>query len=575
MIVCFLLIISLVSLLVSVVSLPLSIDLVSLSWSCSNSNRSIVIPCTVSGYVIEDLIREGIVGEPLFGMNEVLSRWVALETWTYSAMLETSNFTTITNDNQGTNLLLFEGLDTVADVFLNSKLILSAHNFHRPHLASLGSIPTTGKLEIVIRSSLAYSQWLADRHPYPIPSNIAPGAFPHFSFLRKPASDWGWDWGPAIAPSGIHSPIKLIHLIEPMLRGAMVHQDLHLDGEGHADRAVVMVEVEFWVPWSTSAGGFSGNLSIEVSKSNGSTVATGSRSTSFSPLPSSPRSPAECQDDCVLGSLQRFVTVEIEIEPRHIDLWWPLGYGSQPLYRVLITYCPADLQGECDSIERKIGFRTIYLVTDPVDWEHQEGSDGEGGGETFYFRVNEVNVFAKGANLIPLEVIHTRATPRGLEHLIDAARDQHLNMVRVWGGGRYQDNSLYNLCDEWGILIWQEVMAACNPYPTTESSMIPDELVKEVRYQIRRLSSHPSIIIWGGNNEVEASFDWFSETKTSPRPFVASYQSLFVDKLAEVFKELDPGRRYFDGPHLTLPWLTLTLPCPYLDEGTLTGPLII
>jgi len=531
---------------------------------------------------------------------------------------------------------VLEGVDTVGAVQVAGQLVGYTRNFHRPHAfdirqalqAAQQGNGSSSELQVTLQPALEYARQQAELYPYDMPTNQAPGAFKHFSFIRKPASDFGWDWGPAFAPAGIHGQVQLLALSTAVVRGIHVSQE-HL-GNGSIR---LMVEVEMWVPRSGAAG----TLTLSLDQLN----TTVQQRAAFAPVP--PR--ANASDAAaggggdVLPDVQRFVTLEMLV-PGPVDLWWPYGYGLQPLYKLSATFqpdgcsscpCPTtDLynqsataaannsaastclqqlqqlpqreqvydageqqqapappagqnvswsQAACSSVTRMVGFRKLELVTEPLaqafvdlapDGETpRQGSEGDEAwrrrleeritaarqegreknssleGESFFFRVNGVPIYAQGANLIPLHILHTRPTPANVTRLLAAALRAHMNMVRIWGGGLYQQRALYDFCDRHGLMVWQEVMAACNPYPL--SADILNEFVAEARHQVRRLGGHPSVVIWGGNNEVEVSLDWFRATRNNTRLYVADFVRLFSQDLRDAILQLDPHTPYVDS----------------------------
>lgn len=195
----------------------------------------------------------------------------------------------------------------------------------------------------------------------------------------------------------------------------------------------------------------------------------------------------------------------VNVSKKDVDLWWPNGYGKQPMYRLNVTW-----QGESRDVETnvikdvpkeylistktvKIGFRTIELVEEKLD-----------AGNSFYFKINNIPIFLKGTNWIPLDILPEKSfNQKKIRHLLSASRDAHMNAIRVWGGGLYESDYFYDLADEYGILIWQDMMFACAMYPVF--SEFKSSVQTEIAQNIRRLQSHPSILLWAGNNENEAA----------------------------------------------------------------------
>lgn len=222
----------------------------------------------------------------------------------------------------------------------------------------------------------------------------------------------------------------------------------------------------------------------------------------------------------------------IVIPASQVSLWWPVGYGEQPLYQVAVTY-----NGDASAVAtRRVGLRRVELVEDPAPANRFNKT-----GTTFFFRVNGVEVYAKGSNMIPADTLSPRATDDEWRWLLQSALAANMNMVRVWGGGLYQRDSLYDMADEMGLMLWQEFMFACALYPRDEPFL---GLVRaEVTYQVKRLGSHPSIVIWGGNNENEGAIEWYPESDAASGhrdTYVADYLKLYVDTVRDALRRLEP-----------------------------------
>lgn len=233
------------------------------------------------------------------------------------------------------------------------------------------------------------------------------------------------------------------------------------------------------------------------------------------------------------------IKVQLEVKVGDVQLWQPAGYGSQPLFSASLTY--TDPAGVRQKHTRRIGLRTVRLVTDPTPPNRFNKT-----GETFYFEVNGVPIYAKGANWIPADAFAERATdardPGKLDWLLQSAVDANMNMVRVWGGGFYQPDAFYDLCDEKGLLVWQEIMFACALYPTDAAFLA--SVKAEVSGQVKRLQSHASIAIWGGNNENEAAVGanghgWYPPY--SGGKYKTDYITLYLDTVRAAIRIVDPA----------------------------------
>ena len=215
------------------------------------------------------------------------------------------------------------------------------------------------------------------------------------------------------------------------------------------------------------------------------------------------------------------VPVTVAVPAGSFDLWWPVGYGAQPLYGFNVSYSADGIASSSSAspLARRVGFRTIVLKREPLH-------NGQEGAESFYFSVNGVPVYAKGTNMIPLDIFSSKTTPADLRFLVKQTVDANMNMLRVWGGGLYPHDALYDACDEQGVLLWQEAMFACSMYPRDPAFLA--EVSKEVSYQARRLDWHASLAIWGGNNEVETAMGWYEPSRNNKDLYSNDYSALFV-----------------------------------------------
>ena len=224
-------------------------------------------------------------------------------------------------------------------------------------------------------------------------------------------------------------------------------------------------------------------------------------------------------------------TAELRIQRQEVELWWPNGYGEQKLYDLNIVVQDSHMNDVDNKHHRKVGFRTVELIQEPLSQ-----------GLSFYFKVNGKTVFMKGSNWIPANVLGKYDEDYYMD-LLWSAKEAHMNMLRVWGGGIYEYGQFYNLADELGILIWQDFMFACAMYPATDTAL--ESVRAEVRAQVRRLQFHASIALWAGNNENEAALrgNWYG-TDERFEDYKADYIKLYVDTIKEVVSEEDPDRDF-------------------------------
>lgn len=416
--------------------------------------------------------------------------------------------------------------------------------------------PGENELTIVIKSAIKEADARNASSPYPIPAVMEAQAA-QFNWLRKPASDFGWDWGPAFAPAGVYGDIDLVGYSDAHLVGANVRQAWAADGKS--------VTLTFDAVLQAAAKGEEGVLTVVPASGGGASPAA---------------SPKWAATGAVVAERAGTNVVSLEVRvAKPFALWWPVGYGAQvgggeketgvggrahgvarragpqlchthtlqPLYKFDVVYEPAGAPESTTALTRRVGFRRAELVRRPIP----AAVVGGDGGETFYFKINGVPIYAKGTNMIPDDIFASRTGATQLRRLVADTAAANMNMIRVWGGGLYPLDAFYDACDEAGILVWQEFMAACAMYPRDEAFL--EEVRKELTHQARRINWHPSLIIWGGNNEIEAAFNWFAPTRgdgaggaKSARLYVADYVALFVDTVRAALRSVDPAMIFVD-----------------------------
>lgn len=459
----------------------------------------------VPGCVHEDLLRAGLIDDPFVGKNEDTVRWVYQKNWTFKRDFQVSE-----SFLQSPRVLLrCEGLDTIARIFINGKFLAATENMFRCWEFAVGEFLIAGinQIEIQMDSPLDYIEQQQAIRPLRYPS--APHQVPAFSQIRKAAYHFGWDWGPCLPSSGIWQPISLQAYDDARLRHVGI-------GQTHEESGGVQLKIDVEVENDTSANAIvsaavtlDGHLVCEYA------------------LP-------------LLGSK---VTLDLSIgDPK---LWWPRGMGAQPLYEVHVELGTA--QGRrIDARKIRIGLRTFSLNLAP-----------DAHGHAFAFSVNRVPFFAKGTNWIPADSFVTRVSADRYRNLLTSAADANMNMIRVWGGGIYEADVFYELCDELGLCVWQDFMFACAPYPLDQVRFIENATI-EMEQQIRRLRHHACIALWCGNNELEMC-GFVSNTGDDFHMALSDYRAFFVEAIPALLKDLSPEASYWPGS-------------PYKEPGDVYNP---
>ncbi|MDZ7372946.1 MAG: hypothetical protein ONB23_03155 [candidate division KSB1 bacterium] len=450
-------------------------------------------PAEVPGCVHTDLLRNGLLPDPFFRDNEAKVQWVGKTDWEYELRFSVPS---VLLDREQIELVC-EGLDTYADVWLNGVRVLRADNMFRTWRVPVKRWLAVGEniLRVVFRSPInEVLPKMKDRKVLlPAANDQGEKTSP---YTRKAPYHFGWDWGPRLVTCGIWRPIYLLGWDTAVLRSVYF-----VTASLAEDTAVLTVQVEVEVTQP-------GHYRFEVR---------------------SPEAAFSAQEQHVdLPSGVQTVSVPVRIDrPR---LWWPNGYGEQYLYRVEVTLSQDSRL--LDRWQGRLGLRSLELRQKEDPW-----------GRSFEFVVNGVPIFAKGGNWIPADNFPTRVTSEKYRWLLESCRAANMNMLRVWGGGVYEDEVFYDLCDELGLLVWQDFMFACSLYPGDEAFM--ESVRLEATDQVKRLRNHPCLALWCGNNEIEAGWFEWGWKQQYPASCWEDYRKLFYSVLPEVIREHDPQRPYW------------------------------
>ncbi|XP_029900815.1 beta-mannosidase [Myripristis murdjan] len=473
-------------------------------WTLTNSNSSVSLPAEVPGCVHSALLQQGFIQDPYFRFNDVSYRWIALDNWTYTTTFSVSPELRARRRVR----LVFDGVDTAASIWLNGHAVGTTDNMFRQFDFPVSELLQDGEnaLNVSFLSPVLYAAERSRAHSaYSVPPDCPPAVQKgecHVNFIRKEQSSFSWDWGPALPTVGLWKGVRL-----------------------EAFDVLQLVRVSSVPLYNSSLRQWSVQVELlveAVQETNGRVTL------SVAELDSEQTFPARF----VPGKTESSFTLHINTS-RPVKLWWPNGHGDQPFYRLAVQGL---LEGPLTlSADVKVYFRTVELIQEPI-----AGSPGL----SFYFRINEKPVFLKGSNWIPAHSFQDRVSPAMLKNLLQSAVDANMNALRVWGGGVYEQDLFYSLCDELGIMIWQDFMFACAMYPTEEDFI--HTVREEVVQQVRRLKPHPSVVVWSGNNENEAALatDWFG-IPVSQRPlYLKDYVTLYVNNIRAIVQEEDPSRPF-------------------------------
>jgi beta-mannosidase len=454
------------------------------------------MPAVVPGCVHTDLMAAGRIADPLVGMNELDVLWIDEADWEYERTFELdAGFLACRGQ-----WLVCEGLDTVAEIAVNGRPVGRTFNMFRRYRFDVGPHLRAGEnvIRIVFRSPVRYGQRQSAALPYELPgTEYAWGTGRtrkvYRPYVRKAQYQFGWDWGPCLATSGIWRDIRLVAADAPQIEYVTTQQ------HHEAGRVCLTIQAHLLAPTDAE-----GQLEVSVGAYQG-------------------------MASVLVPVGESVVAADVMIDsPR---MWWPAGFGDPCLYPLTARWVGDD-GSELDRATTRIGLRTVELVRQSDEI-----------GQTFFFRINGREVFCKGANWIPADPFPSRVDRARYERLIHAARDAHMNMLRIWGGGIYEADSFYDLCDEHGLMVWQDFMFACAAYPDDEPFLA--DVSAEVRHQVRRLVNHPSIVLWCGDNENEWGVNKWWHQKAGDSPLRPAYDRLIVDTVAPVVAEEDPGRPWW------------------------------
>jgi beta-mannosidase len=441
----------------------------------------------VPGNNFSDLLNHNFISDPFYGTNEDSIQWVSERDWQYKSHFSVSK-NTLENEKQ---LLVFSGLDTYAKVYLNDSIILQANNMFLSWEVDVSGFL---KKENVLLIKFDVVSKIENEKQIDLGYNL-PGGIRVFT--RKAGFHYGWDWGAKISPTGIWRKVELqswsdcnikdVYIVQDHLTDTLANLTIGIEIESSVEKPITIKAYDkVWQDFKLKKGNNKLSFIIRI------------------PNP---------------------------------ELWWPNGYGKQKLYDINISIL--DENGLIDSQTKKIGLRKIELITEQ-----------DSIGESFYFKVNNKPIFMKGANYIPQDNLQNRVTKSHYRNLLNDVVNANMNMLRVWGGGIYEEAIFYDLCDSLGILVWQDFMFACAMYPS--DSLFLENVQEEAIQNIKRLRNHPSIALWCGNNEnSEGWHRWGWQdafTQKQKAEIWEGYQKVFQETLPTIVTENSQSAYWESSP---------------------------
>lgn len=480
-------------------------------WTFCQVGDTLWSDAKVPGTIHQDLLNHNRIPNPFYGMNEEAVQWVENEDWMY----RTSFVVTEEQLNRDAAVLELDGLDTYADVFLNGALILRSDNMFVGHKVPVKSVLRKGENRLLIRFRSAVKealpQWETNGFDYPADNDHSSKRVSIYT--RKAPYSYGWDWGIRLATCGIWRPVRLVFSDVARIEDYYVRQASVSASKADVDNRLEITNV--------TSQPVSALLKVAYHYSANDTK--------------------EVQKQIELHPGENTVSLPVMIDNPH--LWMPNGWGEPSLYKFTASVSVDGV--EVASQERQVGLRSIRVVME--DDEH---------GKSFYFEVNGYPMFAKGANFIPDDALLPNVTTERYKRIFEDVKAANMNMLRVWGGGIYEDDKFYDEADRNGILIWQDFLFACTTYP--HDPLFLKRVEAEAEYNIKRLRGHASLAMWCGNNEIyEGVRYWGWKNKYTAEAFAEmnrGYDVLFRQLLPDMVKRFDSDRFYMHGSPYEANW---------------------
>ena len=457
-------------------------------WTMHQVGENSWFPASVPGTVYTDLLENGQMEDPFWKDNENKALALMEKDYEYETVFQCDELR-----KSKKVWLRFEGLDTIADVYVNEKHVGNAENMHRIWEYDVTDVLTDGDntLRVYFHSPLQYIKEAYAKQP----TRGSEDAMDGFVHIRKAHCMFGWDWGAHLPDAGMFRPVYLMGVEEGRIDSVRIHQ-IHEEGKVSLEFSVLRNPAED-LKKEIPCGGEDGfTYNVQVTAPDGTVVTA--------------------------------VDSPKNVEIANPQLWWPNGIGKQPLYEVSVTLYKDGK--EVDVWTRKIGLRTMTMHLEPDEW-----------GISFAHQVNGKDIFAMGADYIPEDHLLGRVNPGTTRKLLEQCKAANFNAVRVWGGGYYPEDWFYDICDELGLMVWQDFMFACAVYDLTPE--FEANIRAEFVDNIKRLRHHPSLGLWCGNNEME---QFVSEGNWVSKPSeVRDYLFMYERVIPEVLKQYDPDTFYW------------------------------
>ncbi|MBN2155866.1 MAG: glycoside hydrolase family 2 protein [Candidatus Lokiarchaeota archaeon] len=479
-------------------------------WQLIQKERNLILNCSVPTTVFEALIERNIIPDPFYGLEEKNADWVYESDWIYEKWFDVDpkllSYSTI--------ILRFYGLDTIVEIRLNGELLGKTQNMFRRYEFDVKPLikSTDNHLMVEFTSPTKIARYKICKSKDRLTTGRKDTAIEGIPYIRKAQYSFGWDWGPKLPDIGIWKPIELIFSDNVSIQSIHPRSYFYYDkqfedgNKNYPTIKLVKLEIDTVIDSRDLH-----NYVLQVRL--------------FSPLGK------EYQKNKVTVKSEEIFELLIE-DP---ELWWCHDLGEPSLYTLEVSL--ADNYTIIDTKTLTLGLRDIQLIRNADKW-----------GETFYFRLNGIPIFGKGANWIPIDSFISRGKKRHLYQMnLQFAKEANFNLIRVWGGGIYEDDEFYDLCDHLGLLIWQDFPFACALYPLFDPDFLAN-IKEETIENIIRLRHHACLALWCGNNEIEALFDVLlvlSRVILKKRKYKRSYIEFFEKILPQIINQYDPQHDYW------------------------------
>lgn len=499
----------------------------------------------IPGSVLKGLLKHKVIPDPYYRTNEYLVKDELRHDYVFVRHFDLDEEII----NEECIEFVFDGIDTLAEIYLNDVFLVSSNNMHRTYRISCKEyLQAKNELKIIIRSPITYIesyQWIEGKEITYIPS----GGMKGNQYLRKAHSMFGWDWGAQLPDMGIFRDVSLVAYSDIKL-GDVRFTQIHSNNKVRLEIVVAydlleskgeeyIIQTKVYDPQGNKLSDSTEEIMETANEAMGSAnEAMGSANESMGSAKEAMGSTKEAMGSTkeAMGSIKEAVRYSKEVEQSVlIDepiLWWPNGLGEQALYEVEVSCVCKHNQKVHESKKYRIGLRTIGISQEKDTW-----------GSEFAFVINGVKIFAKGANYIPEDCIYSDITYDRIKYLITSCIRANYNCIRVWGGGYYPSNAFYDLCDEYGLIVWQDLMFACNIYDLTDE--FAETIVVEVKDNVTRLRHHASLGLWCGNNEIESAWHQWGDFQSHSAKLRADYIIQFEYLLPKAVKECDPHTFYW------------------------------